>query len=313
MLKISFLSLGGCHTACIFTDSQLHLWGEYEACNLQVQVVGCGWTHTVATTSDQHVYSWGSNQYGQLGYELEAEQPTPRVIPQLNGIQIVQIACGWKHTIALTRSGQMFTWGTSRHGALGLGEGLIRVNQPQQLNCTVNVCEIACGWEFSAARTADGRVLTWGSNKHGQQATCLDRKLNHEPQFVLELPKIQAIACGWHHVMVLDETQRVWTWGKGSEGQLGHGHTTKCLSIPRQIEGIAKVDLIACGSSHSMVVTEETNQLFTFGWNEHGNLGDGTTENRSIPTLVSFFDDKHIAEIYAGGAVSMVMTTASLY
>ena len=106
-------------------------------------------------------------------------------------------------------------------------------------------------------------------------------------------------------MLALDETSRVWSWGKGTEGQLGHGVFETSYN-PQRIEGLIGITMVACGSAHSMVANPTT--LYTFGWNEHGNLADGTTSDRSQPVEIQgFFENRRILSINCGGASSLVI------
>ena len=63
---------------------------------------------------DDNVWSWGSSRYYQLGHGTNTTEPFPRQITSLTNI--VQIACGWKHVLALNNDGQVFVWGTNKNG-----------------------------------------------------------------------------------------------------------------------------------------------------------------------------------------------------
>lgn len=66
------------------------------------------------------VYAWGSNKYGQLGLgPVVQESPYPQVISALSGIEIVDIVAGQYHSVALTSTGRVYTWGWGIHGQLG--------------------------------------------------------------------------------------------------------------------------------------------------------------------------------------------------
>lgn len=67
--------------------------------------VACGESHSLALNQWGHVFSWGSDSHGQLGHQLDGEnQPVPKIIKSLTTSHIVQIACGRKHSLALTNS-----------------------------------------------------------------------------------------------------------------------------------------------------------------------------------------------------------------
>lgn len=64
-------------------------------------------------------------QFGQLGLGKHDDAPLPELVTGLAGHQIVQLACGWRHSLAVSAEGQVFAWGRAGNGQLGLGEARI--------------------------------------------------------------------------------------------------------------------------------------------------------------------------------------------
>ena len=100
------------------------------------------------------------------------------------------------------------------------------------------------------------------------------------------------VACGWQHTLCLSQEGRVYSWGYGEEGQLGHDDTEDCLS-PKEItffrEHDIRVAFIAAGHSHSGAITSEadtqTPQLYTWGNNSDHRLMIEDRETRLTPSL----------------------------
>lgn len=86
---------------------------------LQVLLVDGGWRHTAATTAS-NFYAWGWNKWGQLGIGHKEEACVPT---EVAGLQepISHIACGWRHTLAVTATGNLLSWGRNCNGQLGAG------------------------------------------------------------------------------------------------------------------------------------------------------------------------------------------------
>lgn len=105
--------------------------------------------------------------------------------------------------------------------------------------------------------------------------------------FVLPSPiyypgvRVTQVACGSEHCLLLTETGQVFSWGMGSRGQLGHGDLESVQEFARQVDSLAglRVTLVAAGNWHSAAVTE-CGDLYTWGWNQSGQLGFCTGENR---------------------------------
>eukprot|EP00164_Ancoracysta_twista_P000517 GFYU01000691.1.p1 GENE.GFYU01000691.1~~GFYU01000691.1.p1 ORF type:complete len:497 (+),score=83.72 GFYU01000691.1:141-1631(+) len=93
--------------------------------------VACGATHTVALTDNGAVYTWGWGKYGQLGHGNRKDYFVPTPIKALRGQDIVQVACGHYHSVAVTRNGEVYTWGWGQCGQLG--HGFVLGRQQEQI------------------------------------------------------------------------------------------------------------------------------------------------------------------------------------
>lgn len=88
--------------------------------------VACGGYHTIVCTSNGRVYSFGDGEYGQLGHGDSKDQWTPTLIEALSeGKFVVQVTCGWLHSMALTSECRLYTWGDGANGKLGNGSELM--------------------------------------------------------------------------------------------------------------------------------------------------------------------------------------------
>jgi len=117
-----------------------------------IKDIACGGWHTLALTSDGDIYSWGWNESGQLGYSVEklstvSGEPYPVDLGSAED-PIVNISAGARHSVALLKSGKVFSWGLNKHGQLGLGDSENR-HEPVELKNNKAV-EIVCGrwWTF---------------------------------------------------------------------------------------------------------------------------------------------------------------------
>lgn len=85
----------------------------------RVKQVACGGFHTAAVTESGEVYTWGGGEHGQLGHGDKVNKTVPTLVESLKDKMVVQITCGWSHTVALTDDGEVYTWGNGDHGKLG--------------------------------------------------------------------------------------------------------------------------------------------------------------------------------------------------
>ena len=139
--------------------------------------VACAKTFTLFATDTGKVYAMGDNSNGELGNSTAGKtQTTPLQVEGLDGVNIVQVAAGLHHGLAVSDKGQVFSWGWGGSnlpggdtGALGHGD---RQNQPVP-KCIaglegIHVVQAACGSKHSLALDADGNVYTWGLGQQGR-------------------------------------------------------------------------------------------------------------------------------------------------
>jgi len=294
--------------------------------------ISLGDYHSSAITSTGRVFTWGSNEYGQLGDGTTTDRYTPTAITSqfnlVEGETITQIYLGGTHSSAITSEGRVFTWGNNIAGQLGDGtNGIGNFNPtPTEITSQFNLSEgetitqISLGgfWGggHSSVITSEGRVFTWGSNEYGQlgDGTTTNRSTPTEitSQFNLsEEETITQISLGTWHSSAITSTGRVFTWGFNGHGQLGDGTSGNGNPTPTEItsqfylvEG-ETITQIYLGGTHSSAITSE-GRVFTWGRNDFGELGDGTTTNRFTPTeIISKFnlnEGETITQISLGGS-----------
>lgn len=126
--------------------------------------------HTLAISEDGKVFSWGSSSEGQLGHGMCEPSHIPRLILSLDGIKIVQVECGWSHSLCLSSDGRVFAFGSGDEGKLGLGNTLDFV-VPFTINYFIHndirINKISAGHFHSAAVDDNGYLYTWGSGVCG--------------------------------------------------------------------------------------------------------------------------------------------------
>jgi hypothetical protein len=140
--KVVFIAAGVQHSACVTEDGSTYTWGN-GACGrlghgdetdqsapkavdglvgIKAKEVACGGSHTLVLSEDGRVYSFGYGADSQLGHGDKKNRFTPTLIEApLEGKFVVQVACGYNHSMALTRKGCFYTWGHGANGRLGHG------------------------------------------------------------------------------------------------------------------------------------------------------------------------------------------------
>ncbi|KAF6037593.1 HERC2 [Bugula neritina] len=213
--RVRDIACGSAHSACITSNGELYTWGLGEYGRLghkdnltqlrpkqvkalagkRVMQVACGSrdAQTLALTEDGLVYSWGDGDFGKLGRGGSEGCMEPHVVDRLKGMGVCQIECGAQFSLALTKSGEVWTW---------LGHGAdSHVRKPQIVEVSsLEDCSYCVGALHCLAVTSNGEVYAWGDNDHGQQGNGTTN-VNKKPVLVQGLDgyHITKVACGSSH------------------------------------------------------------------------------------------------------------------
>ena len=222
-----------------------------------VKMVACGAEHSVACTVDGSMYSWGWNCYGNLGLGDKLERLSPEKLDPLaapsgehdaaNGggtsasggdIDTIDIvACGWRHSAAITVRGRLFTFGWSRYGQLGHGDNEERL-RPHELSSLGKIKVVQAGWRHTVAIDSAGKLFSWGWNRFGQLGIGSTDDQNRPCPVAGPLANtsctVANVCCGWRHTLALTDAGELFAFGRGVNGQLGNG-TTEDAHIPQPV------------------------------------------------------------------------------
>ncbi|XP_051009123.1 probable E3 ubiquitin-protein ligase HERC4 isoform X5 [Acomys russatus] len=256
-----------------------------------IVAVSCGDAHTLALNDKGQVYAWGLDSDGQLGL-LGSEEcvRVPRNIKSLSDIQIVQVACGYYHSLALSKASEVFCWGQNKYGQLGLGVDCKKQTSPQLIKSLLGIpfMQVAAGGAHSFVLTLSGAIFGWGRNKFGQLGLN-DENDRYVPNLLKSLrsQKIVYICCGEDHTAALTKEGGVFTFGAGGYGQLGHNSTSHEINPRKVFELMGSiVTQVACGRQHTSAFVPSSGRIYSFGLGGNGQLGTGSTSNRKSPFTV---------------------------
>lgn len=126
---------------------------------------------------------------------------------------------GKKHTIFMTGSGEVYSYGFGEYGALGHG-GIIELKFPKQISRISNVKNIACGEFHTLALISNGDLFGWGRGFEGQLGIRKDVEAASSPMFLSFFYKnpITIISCGSYHSLAVDNKGILYGWGEARFG-----------------------------------------------------------------------------------------------
>ncbi len=248
-----------------------------------VTAIELGDYHTCALAAGGAAKCWGNNGYGQLGDGTATSRNIPVGVVGLSS-GVTGMVAGSYHTCALTAGGAAKCWGDNGYGQLGDGALIERSIPADVFGLPGNVTEIVANRDHTCALVSGG-VKCWGWNNYGQLGD--GTTTNHSlPANVVGLSSgVTAISAGWGHTCALTTGGAVKCWGRNASGQLGNSTTTDS-STPVGVYGLSSgVTAISAGYDYTCALAAG-GAVKCWGWNWSGQLGDGTTEQRSTPVDV---------------------------
>jgi alpha-tubulin suppressor-like RCC1 family protein len=263
-----------------------------------VVAIGAGGYHACAIVDDGSLACWGRNLSGELG-DGTTTNALARVKTTGLSAPVVAVAAGSYHTCALTDAGAVFCWGYNGNGQLGNGTTTSAHTPVAVTGLSSDVVAISAGSDHTCALTNTGALKCWGDNGFGEigDGSNTDRKTPVAiPGFAANVAGVtagQAVTCA------VTTAGAASCWGFNGNGRLGDGTTTN-RNAPVAVSGLSSgVASIATMGDHSCAVLS-TGTVRCWGGNEYGQLGDGTTTDRSTPVAVSGLTD--VEKVTGGNA-----------
>lgn len=283
-----------------------------------VSVVPVGWSRvaggelfSMALKSNGTLWSWGDNSFGQLGTGSSSSSLTP---VQVLGTDFTKFACGQSHSLAIKADGSLWAWGKNTNGQLGIGntDNLIH-STPAQIGLGAKWVSVSCGDGYSMAIQANGTLWAWGDNSFGQLGNgTIGSTPETLPVQVGSLDNWVDVECGANFTLVIKADGTLWSWGNNNSGQLGLGSTASEFTTPQQVTAVSTNNWIslavAGGGAHALGITSNGN-IYSWGANNHHQLGDGTTNPHNAPIQIAYFQTSSLngLTVYCGSFHSLAI------
>jgi alpha-tubulin suppressor-like RCC1 family protein len=264
------------------------------------------------------VYGWGCGANGQLGDGFRESVPYP-VEPDsfflLNLESVVQVAAGMSHTLALTATGVVFSWGLGTYGAVGDGfftSQAIPVLVDYSIFGGEPIVFIAAGGHHSLAIALSGRVYAWGANVRGQLGDGSNINQGSPVAVImdgaLDGQNVTRVSAGDSFSLAVTSDGRVFAWGSNDFGTLGNGSPLGSASnVPVEV-GVDgdmaehHIMWVSAGFSHAFALSDDS-RVFAWGANLHGEFGNGNTTGSNVPVAVNMtgtdLENREIVSIIA--------------
>lgn len=310
--------------------------------NTIIDHIYSGWEHNIVLSNKGEIFSFGYNQSYQCGLDNSnlicrycINDPTN--ISVIHNLYAKSISCGNEHSLILSKNKEVYGIGSNEDGVLGCKDIKLKSYKPilihfgEKDEYTKRIKQISCGTVHNLALTDDGKIFSWGAAQGGQ--------LGHDEEFLLKSSggnkyyyvshpapistfidmkiNINKISCGEAHSVALSTTGSAYSWGFGSNGQLGLGFCEDCFELGK---GLAKsrrflpekiningIKNIQCGKTFTLFINKE-NKLLGCGNNDLNQLGfnfDKNNEKRNChdliyPTIIDSFSTFEVKKIACG-------------
>lgn len=232
---------------------------------------------------DGVLFGEGTNAYGQLGDNSDADKSSP---VQIGSAPFATVANGWNMSYGIKNDGTLWSWGYNGTGSLGTNDTVF-YSSPVQVGALNTWQKTAGGYLFGAALRIDRLLYTWGQNSYGQLGI---ENTSNRSSPVQIAGEFNNMACGQYHMVALKVSganAKVWAWGANDNGQLNQNNTVN-YSSPVQVANGDCIK-ISAGQSHTAFILDD-NTLWTVGANNAGQLGNNSTVSKSSAVQIGGTD-----------------------
>ena len=323
-VKSTQISAGHAHALVLGIDGSVTAWGlnnlgqvgngttGTQAAPVTVIASGAtgiaaGLAQSVATLSGSTVDTWGYNADGQLADYSFSDVHTPTDVPWLAATSTAPagVAAGGYDTYGVFADGSV--WGAGMNSVGQLGSSVYTSSIPTVVAGVSGAKAVTSGIETALALTAAGGLEAWGYGTNGELGNGTTPGAQPAPVVPTGMGSgVTSVSMGAYgdHVLAV-KAGTAYAWGANGSGQVGNNTTASAVSSPYALSSITgTVVAVAAGSDHSLALTS-SGQVWAWGDNSSGELGDGTTTSQSAPELLTTISG--VSAISAGDGWSMAL------
>lgn len=309
--NISKIIAGHYHNFAISSNGKVYAWGQNtngqlglghtnnvltpvevpQLSNKNVKDIYTGTFHSMALTTTDKVYSWGVNSAGQLGIGSNVAQSLPVEVTALAGKGVKLLAGGWGSSMAVTNSGDVYSWGSGGKGQLGINTNGYALYSPTLAPLVKNlgsISQLKTDHDYSMVLLTTGKLYVFGDYPLSDGHATAN---NFTPKLLAGVPGFTQIGAGWNHSVGLTSDNKIYTWGSNDTGQIGNGTVNSDATVkynPTLITSPASdpiIQLSAKGSQNFLL----SSSSIAYGWGRNGigQIGVGHFSNVLSPKPVS--------------------------
>jgi len=265
-----------------------------------IKSISTGWANNCAIASDDQVYCWGDGFYGALGNNTTVLSKVPVATDTtgvLSGKTIKSVSTGYYATCVIASDDLAYCWGYNTNGGLG-NNSTTQSKVPVAVDTTgvlsgKTIKSISVGQYYTCAIASDDLAYCWGNNSNGQLGNNSTTQslvpVAVNTAGVLSGKTMKSISTGYNHTCAIASDDQVYCWGYDLYGQLGNNSTTQS-TVPVAVTTTGafsgKTVKSIFNSYYSTCAVASDNQVYCWGNNTYGQLGNNSTTQSKVPVAV---------------------------
>lgn len=245
---------------------------------------GTQWTNdydTTLTATSGQLWAWGVNTFGQIGDGTTITRCSP-VREFYSATDWQEVSSDFSNTAALKTSGEIWTWGRNLSGQLGDGTTTDKCLPVREICSATDWCRVSSSGNSISAIKKSGELWSWGSNFCGALGNGLTSNSCSPVREICSASNWCYLDAGTAATFAIKTSGELWAWGRNICGRLGNGTFIASCSPIKEFYSATDWCQVSSGS-FSTAAVKTSGELWTWGINSNGNLGDGTTILRTSP------------------------------